>query len=146
LFRRHHHAEGTPAQPAVDWRRAEGTILVWAPSPAYRTKVRLTVGAKFSDGEKVEFVQDIMDIVLPPEGDFAARMAAMAQPPIGISLSVGDKIPVLYDAADRQRMVIDEQTLHERAISAHNEAEAAKRAQADALLDASDPVVEDRLD
>jgi hypothetical protein len=144
MFRRHHHGEGGPAQPAVEWLRAEGTILEWGASPMYRAKVRLTVGAKFADGEKVEFVQEIMDVVLPPQGDFAARIAAMAQPPIGISLSVGDQSPVLYDAADRHRMVIDEQTLHERAIAANQAAQQASRSRAEALLDASEPVIENR--
>ena len=53
-----HHLSNEPV-------RAEGVILDWAPSSLYRTKVRLVVGIKFDDGQKVEFTQEITDFCLP---------------------------------------------------------------------------------
>jgi hypothetical protein len=140
VFRKHHAQNGPSSQPAVEPARAEAVILDWATSQLYRTKVRLTVGLKFDDGQTVEFIQEIPDIVLPQSGDFAARIAALSQEPISLPLSVGNKIPVCYDPADRNRMWIDEPTLHETAIRAHDEKVQARRARAEALLEASDPV------
>jgi hypothetical protein len=68
VFHRHHsHGEPERAENAAptEFVRAEGTILDWGPSALYRTKSRLLVGVKFDDGEKVEFTEEISDIVLP---------------------------------------------------------------------------------
>jgi hypothetical protein len=120
--------------------RAEGVILEWGPSALYRAKTRLLVGVKFDDGQKVEFTEEIEDVVLPPEGDCAARIHAFTQDPIPIPLHVGDKIPVWYDPRDRTRMAIDLPTLHEAAVRRHEEVVQARHARAEKLLDASDPV------
>ncbi|HEY6297929.1 MAG TPA: hypothetical protein VIX15_19920, partial [Streptosporangiaceae bacterium] len=109
-------------------------------SVLYRTKQRLLVGVKFDDGQKVEFSEEIDEIALPPEGNFAARIQAFTQEPIPVDFSVGDKIPVCYDPADRTRMWIDVAAVNEAATRKHQEQVQARRARADALLDASDPV------
>ena len=142
MFRRHHHQDADPRQAgaAVEPVRAEGVILERGPSALYRTKVRLLIGAKFDDGQKVEFTEEITDVVLPPEGDFAARIMAFTQEPIGIPLHVGDKIPVCYDPGDRTRMAIDIPALHEAAVRRHEQALQARHARAEKVLDASDPV------
>jgi hypothetical protein len=109
VFHRHHHSDSEPGHTGVPIEpvRAEGVILEWGPSALYRAKTRLLVGVKFDDGQKVEFTEEIMDVILPPEGDFAARIHAFTQDPIPIPLHVGDKIPVWYDPRDRTRMAID---------------------------------------
>jgi hypothetical protein len=142
VFHRHHHSdrESVPAEASFEPVRAEGVILEWAPSAIYRTKARLLIGVKFDDGQKVEFTEEVTDFVLPPEGDFAARIAALAQEPIPISLHVGDKIPVYYDPADRTRMAVDLPTLHAAAVRRHEQVLQARHARAEAILDASDPV------
>ena len=132
MFHRHHSAGETA--------RAEGVILDWQPSRMYRTKVRLVIGVKFDDGQTVEFTQETDDYCLPPAGDLAARLHALNQVPIPLSLHPGDTIPVCYDPADRTRMSVDEPTLHDAAIRAHIEVAEARRARADAILDASEPV------
>jgi hypothetical protein len=142
VFHRHHHSDNEPAraQTPIELVRAEGVILDRGPSAYYRSKVRLLIGVKFEDGQQVEFTEEIIDLVLPPEGDFAARIAAFTQEPIPISLHVGDKIPVCYDAADRNKMAIDIPTLHAAATRRHEQVLQERHARAQALLDASDPV------
>lgn len=138
MFHHHHHEPGEPAR--AQSVPAEGVILQWEPSHLYRTKARLLVGVKFDDGQKVEFTEEITDLCLPPAGDFAARLQALTQEPIPLALNEGNKIPVRYDPADRTRMWIDEPALHEAALRRHAQEQQARRARADALLDASDPV------
>jgi hypothetical protein len=142
VFHKHHHqdSQSRQAEPHVEPVRAEGVILEWGPSLLYRAKTRLLIGVKFDDGQKVEFTEEIEDFVLPPEGDFAARIRAFTQEPIPISLSVGDKIPVWYDPRDRTRMAIDLPTLHEAAVRKHEQVVQKRHARAEAILDASDPV------
>jgi hypothetical protein len=142
VFHRHHHSGSEPRQTEASFEpvRAEGVILEWAPSAFYRTKARLLIGVKFDDGQKVEFTEEVDDIVLPPEGDFAARILASTQQPIPIPLNVGDKIPVCYDPGDRTRMAIDVPALHAAAVRRHEQAVQARHARAEAILEASDPV------
>jgi hypothetical protein len=143
VFHRHHphdEPERAKAEAPREPARTEGVILDYGPSALYRTKKRLLVGVKFDDGQKVEFNEEITDIVLPPEGDFAARIHAFTQEPIPVPISVGNKIPVCYDPADRTRMWIDIAAVNEAATRLHVEAVQARQARADALLDASDPV------
>ena len=116
-----------------------GVILQWEPSHLYRTKARLLVGVKFDDGQKVEFTEEITDFVLPPAGDFAARLQALTAEPVPLDLAAGNRIPVRYDPADRTRMWIDEPALHAEAMRRNAEAQQARNARAEALLDASDP-------
>jgi hypothetical protein len=137
VFHRHHHSANEPAP--IEWVRTEGVILDRGPSAYYRTKVRLLIGVKFEDGQKVEFTEELTDLVLPPEGDFAARIAAFTQEPIPIPLHVGDKIPVCYDAANPNTMAIDIPTLHAAATRRHEQVLQERHARAEALLDASDP-------
>ena len=143
MFHRH-HSHGEPerakAKAPVEPVRAEGVVIDRAPSLLYRTKRRLTVGVKFDDGQKVEFTEEIDHVVLPPAGDLAALLRAHTEEPVPVDFSVGDKIPVCYDPADRTRMWIDVATVHEAAMRRHMEVLQARRARADALLDASDPV------
>jgi hypothetical protein len=140
FHRNHSHDEPERAAAPVEPARTVGVILDWGPSALYRTKKRLLVGVKFDDGQKVEFNEEITDIVLPQEGDFAARIHAFTQEPIPVPISVGDKIPVCYDPADRTRMWIDVAAVNEAATRRHMEQVQARRARADALLDASEPV------
>ena len=145
MFHRHHHSDDERAQTApIEPVRADGVILEWAPSALYRTKARLLIGVKFDDGQKVEFTEEVEDIVLPPQGDFAARIQAMTQEPIPIPLSVGDKIPVCYDPDDRTRMAVDVPALHEAAVRRHEQVLQKRHARAEAILDASDPVPGER--
>jgi hypothetical protein len=128
MFGKHHSVSGSvPAQ---------GVIMQWAPSSLYRTKVRLVVGVKFDDGQKVEFTEEITDFCLPGKGGV---LAAIGADPIPLPLTEGSKIPVRYDPGDRRKMWIDEDTLHEAAISKHAEAAERKRARAEAILDSSQP-------
>jgi hypothetical protein len=136
----HHHHHNEPGEPArAESVPAVGVILQWEPSHLYRTKARLLIGVRFDDGQKVEFTEEITDFVLPPEGDFVARIQALTQDPIPLSLSEGNQIPVRYDPADRNRMWIDVPALHEAAVRQHAEAQQARHTRAEAILDASDP-------
>jgi hypothetical protein len=143
VFHRHHHSGDEPARaqtPPIEPVRADGIVLEWATSTLYRTKSRLLIGVKFDDGQKVEFTEEVDDFVLPPQGDFAARIQAFTQEPIPISLHVGDTIPVCYDPDDRTRMAVDVPTLHAAARRRHEQVLEKRHARAEAILDASDPV------
>lgn len=136
MFGKHHSAsESVSASEPVP---AEGVILEWAPSSLYRTKVRLVVGVKFDDGQKVEFAEEITDFCLP-SGSTLGHLASFGADPIPLPLHEGNRIPVRYDPADQRKIWIDEPTLHEAAIAKNAAALEARRARADAILDASEP-------
>jgi len=139
VFHRH-HSHDEPERGKAEPARTEGVVLDWGPSTLYRTRQRLLVGVKFDDGQKVEFTEEITDVVLPPAGDLAALIQARTQEPIPVRMSVGDSIPVCYDPADRNRMWIDVAAVNEAATRRHTQALQARQARADALLDASPPV------
>ena len=96
------------------------------------SQVRLSVS--FKDGktaqfgeEKVEFSEELANLYQPAQGSPEARRLAEVRgagqlrhpdrvPKIQLPLSVGERVPVRYDAADHGKIVIDVPALHKRAL------------------------------
>ena len=96
------------------------------------SQVRLSVSFKdgktvqFS-GETVEFSEELANLYQPAPGSPEARRLAEVRgaaqlrhpdrvPKIQLPLSVGERVPVRYDAADRGKIVIDVPALQKRAL------------------------------
>jgi hypothetical protein len=132
MFGKHH----SPSE----FVRAEGVVLETPRSSQRAVKIRYVVGVKFDDGQKVKFTQEIDKFFFPSERNaLHAVMTGEESIPM-LWLYVGDKIPVLYDPADRTRMVIDELPLREAGMRKHIEEVQARQARSEAILDASEPV------
>jgi hypothetical protein len=119
-----------------DWVPAEGVILENAPSLLYRTKQRLVVGVKLDNGETVEFTEEITDFYVPPSrgpGGWLREMGGDGV--VRLSIHVGDQIPVRCDPGDPTKLCIDQPALHEQAVTSHQKAADAGRAQAEAILE-----------
>src|ERR1700752_1948063 len=121
----HHHLMSEGAQ-------IDGVILESNPSKYYRTRTRVVVGVKFEDGEKGEFTQELTDFYDPP-GRLLKQAGghSTGNNVIPLWLTAGSKIPVRYDAADRSRLAMDVDALHERALRHWVETQEAQRAQAE---------------
>jgi hypothetical protein len=115
------------AELLVDGTSGQGTVLHNEPSAADRRiwLVRLTVD--FKDGQWVEFSEELDSLYQPAPGSpEAGRLAAVRGaeqlrhpdriPKIQLPLSMGERVPVRYDAADRKKIVIDVPALRERAL------------------------------
>jgi len=87
--------------------------------------VRLSVD--FKDGQLVEFSEQLANLYQPAPGSPEARRLAEVRgaeqlrhpdriPKIQLPLSVGERVPVRYDTADRSRIVVDVPALHKRAL------------------------------
>jgi hypothetical protein len=89
------------------------------------SQVRLSV--RFKDGQTVEFSEELANLYQPAPGSPEAQRLAEVRgaeqlrhpdriPKIQLPLSVGERVPVRYDAADRSRIVIDVPALQKRAL------------------------------
>lgn len=89
------------------------------------SQVRLSV--RFKDGQTVEFSEELANLYQPAPGSQEARRLAEIRgaeqlrhpdriPKIQLPLSVGERIPVRYDAANRSRIVIDIPALQKRTL------------------------------
>lgn len=137
MFRHHSSPSG--------WVQTEGVVLQWA-TAVERTYVRIEVGFRFEDGETGEFTQVVRDFYDPPAHSLRDLGASLTgNNVIPLELYEGAKVPVRYDAANRQRVEIDLDTLHERALQAHVASQRASREQAMAGLRASAPASDEEL-
>jgi hypothetical protein len=97
------------------------------------SRVRLRVGFKDGKtvafgGETVEFSEELANLYQPAPGSPEARRLAEVRgaeqlrhpdriPKIQLPLSVGERVPVRYDATDRSRIVIDVPALRKHALN-----------------------------
>ena len=98
-----------------------------APADADRRISRVRVQVSFKDGPPVEFHEELAALYQPAPGSQEARRLADVRgaeqlrhpdriPKIQLPLFGGERVPVRYDAADRNRIVIDVPALHKRAL------------------------------
>jgi hypothetical protein len=89
------------------------------------SQVRLSV--EFKDGQRAEFSEELANLYQPAPGSQEARRLAEVReaqqlrhperiPKIQLPLSLGERVPVRYDAADRSKIVIDVPALQKRAL------------------------------
>jgi hypothetical protein len=102
------------------------------------SQVRVTV--RFKDGETVEFGEELANLYQPaPDSSEARRLAEVRGaeqlrhpdriPKIQLPLSDGARVPVRYDAAHRDRIVIDVPALQQRALHDYIQREQQQKSQ-----------------
>ena len=129
----HHHGreeELTEAEREMLLREGaavQGTVMGNEPCAADHQVSRVRVCVTFKDGQTVEFSEELASLYQPAPGSPEARRLAEARgaeqlrhpdrvPKIQLPLSVGERVPVRYDAADHGQIVIDVPALQKRAL------------------------------
>lgn len=129
----HHHDHEKPLTGADREKllregvAAQGLVMHNEPSAAdgHISAVRLSV--RFKDGQSVEFHEELANLYQPAPGSQEAQRLAEVRgaeqlrhpdriPKIQLPLSLGERVPVRYDAADRNKIVIDLPALQKRAL------------------------------
>ncbi|MGE5291000.1 MAG: hypothetical protein ACM3ML_28150 [Micromonosporaceae bacterium] len=98
---------------------------------------------RFPGDQTVEFTEELANLYQPAPGSQEARRLAEVRqaqqlrhadriPKIQLPLSDGERVPVRYDAADRNRMVLDIPALRKRALHDYLQREQRPKAQAQA--------------
>ena len=88
---------------------------------------QVRVSVRFKDGQAVEFAEELANLYQPEPGSQEARRLAEVRgaeqlrhpdriPKIQLPLSDGERVPVRYDPADRNRIVLDVPALQKRAL------------------------------
>jgi hypothetical protein len=105
----------------------QGMVMHSESSAADRRISQVRLSVRFKDGQTVEFSEELANLYQPAPGTPEARRLAEVRgaeqlrhpdriPKIQLPLSVGERVPVRYDAADRSRIVIDVAALQKRAL------------------------------
>jgi hypothetical protein len=98
----------------------------------------------FKDGETIEFSEELANLYQPASGSPEAQRLAEVRgaeqlrhpdriPKIQLPLSLGERVPVRYDAANRSRIVIDVPALQKRALHDYIQREKKPKGQSPAL-------------
>ncbi|MCW2935625.1 MAG: hypothetical protein JWM19_6587 [Actinomycetia bacterium] len=122
----------------------QGMVMHGEPSAADRRISQVRLSVSFKDGETVEFSEELANLYQPAPGSPEARRLAEVRgaeqlrhpdriPRIQLPLSLGERVPVRYDAADRSRIVIDVPALQKRALHDYIQREQQPKAQSPAL-------------
>jgi hypothetical protein len=129
----HHHAHDKPMTEAErerlvsDGATAQGTVMHNEPAAADRRLSQVRVSVQFKDDQTVEFSEELANLYQPAPGSPDAQRLAEVRgaqqlrhpdriPKMQLPLSLGERVPVRYDAADRNRIVIDVPALRKRAL------------------------------
>jgi len=97
------------------------------PAAADRRVSLVRLSVRFKDGESVEFSEELANLYQPAPGSQDAQRLAEVRgaeqlrhpdriPKMQLPLSLGERVAVRYDAADRSRIVIDVPALQKRAL------------------------------
>jgi hypothetical protein len=106
---------------------AQGMIHRSELSADDRLRSQVRVEVRFKDGQEVEFAEELANLYQPAPGSQEAARVAEARgaeqlrhpgriPKIQLPLSVGERVPVRYDAADRTKIVLDVPALQQRTL------------------------------
>jgi len=129
----HHHGHEKPMTEAERERLVtegaafQGMVVHSESSAADRRMSQVRVSVRFKDDQPVEFSEELANLYQPaPDSPEARRLAEVRGaeqlrhpgriPKIQLPLSVGARVPVRYDAANRSRIVIDVPELQKRAL------------------------------
>ena len=142
---RHHAHEKPMTETEREALLSEGAVIqgmVMRNEPSATdpriSQVRITV--RFSGDQTVEFTEELANLYQPAPGSQEARRLAEVReaaqvrhpdrvPKIQLPLSAGERVPVRYDAADRNRMVLDVPALRKRALHDYIQREQRSKAQ-----------------
>lgn len=105
----------------------QGMVVRSESSAADRRISQVRLSVSFKDGQTVEFSEELANLYQPVPGSPEARRLAEVRgaeqlrhpdriPKIQLPLSVGERVPVRYDTADRSKIVIDVPALQKRAL------------------------------
>jgi hypothetical protein len=132
LFHHHEHEK----RPMTEAERVEllsggattqGIVMQNESSAADRGISQVRLSVDFKDGQRAEFSEELANLYQPTPGSPEARRLAEVReaeqlrhpdriPKIQLPLSLGERVPVRYDAADRSKIVIDVPALQKRAL------------------------------
>jgi hypothetical protein len=142
----HHH--GHEKQLTADERErllsegvaGQGIVMHCEPAAADRGVSVVRVSVSLKDGRSAEFSQELASLYQPAPGSAEAQRLAEVRgaqqlrhpdriPKIQLPLSAGERVPVRYDAADLNRIVIDGPALRKRAVHDYLQREQRQREQ-----------------
>ena len=131
----HHHDHGHERQLTEAEREKllsegvtfQGMVAHTELSATDRRMSQVRVSVRFKDGQTVEFSEELANLYQPAPGSPEAKRLAEVRgaeqlrhpdriPKITVPLSVGSRVPVRYDAADRSKIVIDVPALQKRVL------------------------------
>jgi hypothetical protein len=118
----------------------QGMVVHTEPSATDRRMSQVRVSVRFKDAQPVEFSEILANLYQPaPDSQEARRLAEVRGaeqlrhpdriPKIQLPLSVGARVPVRYDAADRSKIAIDIPELQKRALHDYIQREQQQKAQ-----------------
>jgi len=132
----HHHHEREHDKPLTEAEReklisegatTQGMVMHKEPSPADGQKSQVRLVVRFKDDQAVEFIEELDNLYQPapgsPEAERLTEMRKTLQinhperiPKIQLPLSTGERVPVRYDAANRNNLVVDVPALRKQAL------------------------------
>jgi hypothetical protein len=141
----HHHehdkqlTEAEQNQIASTGATTRGTVMRSEPSAAAHQRTQVRVVVRFKGGPDVELSEELPSLYQPAPGSPAAQRLAQVRaadqvrhpdrmPKMQVPVSLGERIPVRYDAANPARAVIDRPALEKQALEYFIEQRAAERA------------------
>jgi hypothetical protein len=131
LFHHHEHEKQMTAAERAELLSGgtafQGMVVHSESAAADRLMSQVRLCVDFKDGQRVEFSEELANLYQPAPGSPEARRLAEVRqaeqlrhpdriPKIQLPLSVGERVPVRYDAADRSKIVIDVPALQKRAL------------------------------
>lgn len=133
----HDHGKLTEAEREKLLREGatfRGIVMQSEPAPDDRQMSHVRVSVRFKDSEHVEFSEELANLYQPapgsPEAQHLAEVRGAQQlrhpdkiPKIQLPLSMGEMVPVRYDAAHRSKIVIDVPAMQKRALHDYIERE-----------------------
>ena len=142
----HHHGhekqltEAEREELVRDGAAIQGMVVHTEPSAADRLMSQVRVSVRFKDAQPVEFSEVLANLYQPaPDSQEARRLAEVRGagqlrhpdriPKIQLPLSVGARVPVRYDSADRSKIVIDLPELRKRALHDYIQREQQQKSQ-----------------
>jgi hypothetical protein len=132
----HHHRHGEQMTEAErekllsEGATIRGMVMHSEPSAADRRISQVRISVRFDDGQAREFSEELPSLYQPAPGSPEAQRLAQVRgagqlrhpdriPKLQLPLSIGERVPVRYDAADRSKMVLDVPALQKRALRDH---------------------------
>jgi hypothetical protein len=118
----------------------QGMVMHCETSPTDRLMSQVRLSVRFKDGQTAEFSEELANLYQPAPGSAEAQRLAEVRgaeqlrhpdriPKIQLPLSVGARVPVRYDAADRGKITIDVPALQQHALHDYIQREQQQKSQ-----------------
>jgi hypothetical protein len=144
LFHHHEHekqlTEAEREKLLSDGAAAQAMVMRNESVPGDHPMSQLRLSADFRDGQTVDFTEELASLYQPLPGSPEARRLAEVRaaeqlrhpdriPKIQLPLSLGERVPVRYDPADRSKIVVDVPALQHRALHDYIQREKKQKSQ-----------------